>query len=73
MVRASPSLNPRCLIQAPAADITLPIGVASQSDYGAVKLKPNRLIAEACTDRGALSKIGADEDIRVVTTHGDVG
>jgi len=38
-----------------------------------VGLRPDRLRAEASTARGTLPKVGTDEDISVVATHGDVG
>ena len=38
-----------------------------------VELGPNGLIPEASTARGTLPKVGTNEDISVVTTHGDVG
>ena len=57
----------------PASDAALPVALTSSGNHGGLGPKPHRVLPGDTTHPRALSKVGADEDIRAVSTYSDVG
>ena len=57
----------------PATDATLPAALASSGNHSGLGPKPHRVLTGATADPRALPKVGADENIRAVSTYSDVG
>ncbi len=57
----------------PATDAALPVALVASGNHGGLGPKPHRVLPGAAADPWDLPKVGTDEDIRGVTSHGDVG